>query len=37
MRAIEIAPTIQDKGRQDLHLKAVLQKIKEDTGEFTKG
>jgi FtsZ-binding cell division protein ZapB len=37
MRAIEIALTIRDREKQDLHLKAVLQKIKEETGEFTKG
>ncbi|ACP50059.1 protein of unknown function DUF904 (plasmid) [Sulfolobus islandicus Y.N.15.51] len=34
MRAIEIALTIRDREKQDLHLKAVLQKIKEETGEF---
>ena len=37
MRAIEIALTIRDREKQDLHLKAILQKIKEETGEFTKG
>ena len=36
-RAIEIALTIRDREKQDLHLKAILQKIKEETGEFTKG
>ena len=34
MRAIEIALTIRDREKQDLHLKAILQKIKEETGEF---
>ena len=36
MRAIEIALTIRDREKQDLHLKKVLEKLKE-TGEFTKG
>jgi len=35
-RAIEIALTIRDREKQDLHLKKVLEKLKE-TGEFTKG
>jgi predicted nuclease with TOPRIM domain len=35
MRAIEIALTIRDREKQDLHLKAILQKIKEETREFT--
>jgi predicted nuclease with TOPRIM domain len=33
MRAIEIALTIRDREKQDLHLKKVLEKLKE-TGEF---
>jgi FtsZ-binding cell division protein ZapB len=32
-RAIEIALTIRDREKQDLHLKKVLEKLKE-TGEF---
>ena len=33
MRAIEIALTIRDREKQDLHLKKVLEKLKE-TGAF---
>jgi len=34
MRAIEIALTIRDREKQDLHLKAVLERIKQETEEF---
>nr|WP_011229447.1 cell division protein ZapB [Sulfolobus sp. NOB8H2]CAA09135.1 hypothetical protein [Sulfolobus sp. NOB8H2] len=37
MRAIEIAIQIRDYNAQKRHLQAVLQKIKEETGEFNKG
>jgi FtsZ-binding cell division protein ZapB len=37
MRAIEIALQIHNAEAQYRHLSLVLQKIKEETGEFTKG
>ncbi|WP_062088540.1 cell division protein ZapB [Sulfolobus acidocaldarius] len=37
MRAIEIALQIKDYNAQTRHLQLVLQKIKEETGEFIKG
>ena len=36
-RAIEIALQIHDSEAQYKHLRAVLDRIKQETGEFTKG
>ncbi|QGA54542.1 hypothetical protein GFS03_08145 [Sulfolobus sp. E5-1-F] len=35
LRGIEIALQISSKEKQDLHLKKIIEKLKEETGEFT--
>jgi cell division protein FtsB len=37
LRGMQIALQISSKEKQDLHLKMIIERIRRETGEFTKG